>query len=328
MNRIIPMLGILLLLGSCAKEGTKAQAPKLPINLASVPTPDFGLVLIALAKGYFDAEGLAVSVKSFAVGKLALASVIKGESDLATAFETPIVFAILGGERICIPAVIASSDRNFVLVARKDAPISKPEDLAGKSIGLPMGTAGEYFLVSFLTAHGIPGGRVRIVDTEAEALLPALLSGKVDSAVLWSPLNSQAIEALGEKGIVFSGESIYSAYDCIVGESAFVKGNPKAVQGFIRALLRAEGFMAKNPEQALSIIAKATSVDESSLRPMLDLFRFKVSLDQSLLLVLEDESRWAMRVNPKSGGIMPSYLDYIYSDALLSLAPERVRLIR
>jgi hypothetical protein len=61
---------------------------------------------------------------------------------------------------------------------------------------------------------------------------------------------------------------------------------------------------------------------------MLPLFRFKVGLDPSLQLVLEDESRWARTQWPEKYKSMPNFLDYIYPDALLAVAPERLRLIR
>jgi ABC-type nitrate/sulfonate/bicarbonate transport system substrate-binding protein len=44
--------------------------------------PQGGIIQVALEKGFFVTEGLTVEALPFGFGKLALASVIKGESDL------------------------------------------------------------------------------------------------------------------------------------------------------------------------------------------------------------------------------------------------------
>jgi ABC-type nitrate/sulfonate/bicarbonate transport system substrate-binding protein len=318
----------LLLMAACSKNPGKAAMQKTAINLACVMNPDFSLVHLALAQGYFAAEGLAVNVKPFVIGKLALAALLAGEADLATVLETPVVFAILGGEKIGIAAVVGSSDRDFALVANRSAGIAKPGDLLGKVIGVTKGSASEYFLDSFLVAHGIPESGVKPVDTQTGDLFDALEAGRIAAAVLWNPLIVQVGEILGDTGLVFSAENIYTANDFIVGDRAFMDKNPEAMKGFVRALIRAETFMKMNPEKALTLIAEYTKSEESSLKAMLDLFRFKVSLDQSLLMVLEDESRWAMRIRPAEYKAMPAYLDFIYAEALTSVAPDRVRLVR
>ena len=57
-------------------------------------------------------------------------------------------------------------------------------------------------------------------------------------------------------------------------------------------------------------------------------FRFKVTLDQSLLVTIEDESRWAIKNRLVESQAMPNYLDFLYADALSSVKPERLRIIR
>ncbi len=317
-----------LLLAGCVRDARKAAVRQTPVNLACVMNPDFGIVHVALAQGYFEAEGLAVNVKPFVVGKDALAALIRGEADLATVLETPLVFAILGGERLSVVAAVGSSDRNLALVANRASGVAKPADLVGKAIGVTRGSATEYFLHSFLVANKISDSRVRIIDTQLGDILRDLKSGKIAAAVLWNPLLLEVDAVLGGKGTVFSGEGIYTASDLVVGGRAFVEKNSAAMRGLIRALIRGEEFMKQSPEKALSIIASYTRTDESRLKPLLELFRFQVGIEQSLLLVLEDESRWAMDLRPASYAGMPNYLDTLRGDALHSVAPERMRLTR
>ena len=55
---------------------------------------------------------------------------------------------------------------------------------------------------------------------------------------------------------------------------------------------------------------------------------YRVTLDQSLLFTLEDETRWAMHNELAENVRIPDYLDYIYLDGLMSVKPKVVRIVR
>ena len=56
-------------------------------------------------------------------------------------------------------------------------------------------------------------------------------------------------------------------------------------------------------------------------------FQFSVTLDQSLLLTLEDETRWAIKNKLTGRTNIPNYLYHIYLDALHAVTPEAVTII-
>ena len=56
--------------------------------------------------------------------------------------------------------------------------------------------------------------------------------------------------------------------------------------------------------------------------------QFSLSLDKSLIVVLEDEARWMISNNLIGKTQMPDFLDCIYEDALKSIKPEAVNIIR
>ena len=61
-----------------------------------------------------------------------------------------------------------------------------------------------------------------------------------------------------------------------------------------------------------------------ALRPDLDL---RVSLDQRLLVSLEDEARWAIKNKLTEATQAPNYLNFIYLDGLKVVRPEGVKVI-
>ena len=108
----------------------------------------------------------------------------------------------------------------------------------------------------------------------------------------------------------------------------FVQRNPQAVTRFLRALLQAEDFVVKHPDEAKDIMSTAIKVDKELVGEVWDAFSYQVKLEQTLLITLEDETRWAIKHKLTDKSVMPNYLDFIHSDSLKAIKPEAVRLIR
>ena len=57
-------------------------------------------------------------------------------------------------------------------------------------------------------------------------------------------------------------------------------------------------------------------------------FSFQLLLDQTILVSMEDEARWAMKEGLTDKKEVPNYLDFIFMDALELVKPEAVTIIR
>ena len=88
--------------------------------------------------------------------------------------------------------------------------------------------------------------------------------------------------------------------------------------------MKAEELVAKNPDEAQTIMAAATKIDKSLVRDVWNAFNYRVVLDQKLLLTLEDEARWAIKNQLTDKTAMPDYARYIHSDSLRAVRPEAV----
>jgi len=128
----------------------KYTGPVEKITVAIGTGPVTSLIHIAFENGYFTNEGLDFVLQQHQSGKSAFNAIVEGEVDLATAAETPIMLAIMRGEKICILATISSTEKNKMIVARKDKGITTIDDLVGKKIGVSIGTNAEFFMDSFL----------------------------------------------------------------------------------------------------------------------------------------------------------------------------------
>jgi len=318
---------IVILVSGCVQE-QKYTGPVEKITVAIGTGPVTSLIHIAFVKGYFENEGLDFVLQQHPSGKSAFNAVVEGEADLATAAETPIMLAIMRGEKICILATISSTEKNKMIVARKDKGVSIPNDLKGKKIGVSVGTNAEFFMDSFLIMHGISRDEVEVINVESNAIVDTLTSGEVDAVSTWNPHISILQKGLGDNGVTFSGEGIYRETFNIATKQDFANENPQTIKKVLRALIKAEEFCEENPDEAREIIAGKIGMDRAALNELWELYDFKVTLDQSLLVTLEAEARWAIKNKLTDKTEVPNYLDYIYLDALEKVKPEAIGIIR
>lgn len=309
-----------------APAAPAAPAEKLSIALPSVPHA--ALLHIAAAKGYFAAEGLDMTIAPASHGKAAMEDMIQGRTDLAAAAEVVAALSMVKGEPVAIIANMLSASQDPSVVARRDRAVGAPRDLAGKKVGVTFGTSGEYFLWAFLIRHKVAPEAVTLVDLPPAQIAGALASGAIDAAATWHPIVAQARAALGDGAISFAGEGAYTQTFVIVARSDFLPRRAGAIESLLRALLKAEQLNRSRPEEALSLVADGLKVDADALRPVWKDFSFRVELQQSQLMTLEDVARWAMARGLAPTGRVRNFLPHLYLDALLAVRPERVTVVR
>lgn len=298
------------------------------ITVAYTFQPQSALVHIAAAKGYFVEEGLDIQPLIHNYGKAALQSVLDNKADFATVAETPIMFSVLKGEKILVIANMTASTTDNAVLARKESGISRPPDLRGKRIGFTPGTTGEFFLDSLLTANGITMKEIVPTPLKPEEMQDAIMLKKVDAVSTWNYPLEQIKQKLGHKGVIFYDHDIYTEIFNLVAKQDFVGKNPETVKRFLRAMIKSEHFLVKNPEESQSIMAAATKTDKELIRQVWSQFKFHVGLDQTILITLEDETRWAMKSKLTDQSVMPNYLDYMHTESLSAIRPEAVKITR
>lgn len=317
-------------LASCqisSSDGSAADGSSLPqkITVAYTSQPQSTLVHIALAKGYFSEERLAVESLMHTYGKAALQSVLERKADFATVAETPIMFSVLKGEKIFVIANIEASNTNNAIVARKNAHIATPGDLKGKRVGFTPGTTSDFFLDSLLTANGLTRGEITPVALKPEAMQEALVSGQVDAVSTWNYQLALIRHHLGTQGIILYDRGIYTETFNIAVLQDYAQNNPETLKRFLRALIKAENFVSGNPDEAQAIISARTDIDRAVIREVWDAFNYSVVLDQSLQITLEDETRWAIKNKLTEQTAMPDYASYIHGASLQAVKPDALR---
>ena len=308
-------------------EHTLAGPPE-KVTIAYSTLPYAALSQIAQVRGFYRQEGLDVTPQLYSHGKLALEAVLAGKADFATVAETPVMLAIMNGVDLSILANIHSSKKNHAIVARKDRGVVAPGDLKGRRVGATLGTSGDFYLDAFLLAREIPRKDVEVVDLKPQEIARAFIKGDVDAVATWAPFLMQTQKEAGELGVSFYDDDIYTLMFTIVSTREYAGKNPEKIRKMLRALLRAEEFAHRNPTEAQRLVADFNDIDPVTLKQIWSSSTFRVTLDQALVLALEDESRWAIQNRLTSRKTIPNYLEFIHLDALQSVEPDAVGILR
>lgn len=320
-------LAICASISACTPSDRPRVGPPEKITFAYATAPLTALADIAFAKGYFRHEGLEVKPTFHLSGKDALKEVMEGRADFATVADIPVMFAIMQGQKISIIATIQISSNSITIIARKDRGILSQGDLKGKRIAAPMGTTAQFYLDTVLSARGISSGEVAVENMSPDKTADALAKGDISAASMWPPYLNEAQEKLGGGGITFHDEDLYLQYFNVVATKEYVRGHPLTIRKILSALIRAERFVARHPDETLQTISRFRKMDRVFLADMWTGSTYSVTLDQMLLVALEDESSWAIKGGLTDKTKVPDYLDYLYLDGLRSVNPKAVRVI-
>lgn len=315
----------LLIISSCTKapEITKEKA-----TIACAMLPNSALVAVAVSKGYFAEEGLDVRILPYSFGGQAIKTLFNGEADFATSADTPIVFAIMGGNKVYPVATIQTSTKNEAIFAKKEKGIINPGDIKGKRVGFTPGTNGEFFLNSFLLANNLSDTDIAPVPINPEDMLDALTKDKIDAVASWQPYLYNFGKAFGDKGISFYDDRIFTEIFNISTSQSVIQKEPEKIKKLIKALIKAEEFSTQNPEKSIEITAEFIKMDQVVLSKIWNNFEYRVTLGQMVVLAMENIHRWREEQKDTLSTSMPNYMDYVYDEALRSVKPNAVSLFK
>lgn len=327
---ILVLVAIILFIQSSMKksETTRFEGEIQKVNLG-VTSPDLSaLIWVAEKKGFLIENGLDVHITEHIFSGGILKDIVAGKLDLGTTMEVSFAMDELvdrGDMRII--SVIAKSDRTE-LIARKDHGIAKPSDLKGKKVGVTPATNAEFFLGEFLIFNNMLLSDIEVVYLSPPDIVSSIINGSIDAAISWTTNVYPIITALGDKAISWSAQSGQSSNWILVASEKFIEQNPEAIKRFIKALMYAEEYAQANDKELYNIILSHEQITKDYLDYAESKQQYVIELPQSIIMLLEDQTRWAIKNNLTHRASIPNYLEYIYADALEEIKPNAVTIIR
>lgn len=307
-----------------------AATPPEPLVIA-ITNSVLGVPLwVVERQGLFTAEGLNVTLRPYATGQLALEAMLRGEAEVATVAETPVMFAALAGVPLAVIANYATSGETSV-IARVDRGIREVTDLKGRRVGIVPGTTAHYYLHVLLSDHGLSDDAVELLPLSAQGQVAALAAGRVDAVSAFAPFSTECRLVLGEQARTFSAGLRYTGYASLVVAPDFTRRRPEAALRLLRATDRGILWLRAHEREALAFAAGKLGLGESVIAEGWHRLRPNLALDQGYIILLQAQARWAIEAKlapaPPAGAQLPSFHALIDSSALRRLHPESVTVI-
>ena len=269
MKRCLLLIAALLLLASVLVGCNPEKATLRKVELNEVTRSVFyAPQYVAVTLGFFEDEGLDVSITSAGGSDKAMTALLSGAADICLAGPETGVYVVNEGkaDHPVIVGQITKRDGSF-LVSREAEPNFSWENLEGKTIiggragGMPVMT-----LSYLLKMHGLtPGENVTVIDNIQFNLMGgAFEGGEGDYVTLFEPTATEFQNA--DKGHIVasvgadSGEIPYTVY--LVSQS-MLKNDPAFVRSFLRAIYRAQIWLTTATDEE---IAEPCSPSSPTLR--------------------------------------------------------------
>src|SRR5712672_4170827 len=121
-----------------AASGSASAQEKFTFALNWFAVGDHAAYWVALDKGYYKAKGLEVALENSKGSGDSIAKVDTGRADAGLADAAVVIASTARGTKVKVVGMVFDKSPLNVW-SRKDAPITKPKDLEGKTVAAPPG---------------------------------------------------------------------------------------------------------------------------------------------------------------------------------------------
>jgi sulfonate transport system substrate-binding protein len=327
----IAIVSIAVILTAAIFIYLKPQTPTNQNQLESVTVgAEFSqvntLLFIAQKMGYFTDNGLNVMLKPYNSGVAALGAMTNGDVNIAASSEFTVVEKVLDNSSI---SIIGTIDRfqQISIVARKDRGIQNVTDLENKSVGLTVGTSPVFFFGRFLELNKMNQSQVKIVNIQPENIVEALSNGTVDAVVTWQPYLYRILNQMANEVVYWPAQSGQQVYSVLTATESWISTHNKTITEFLESIAQAENYMQNNLEDAKNIIINQLNYTKEYVNSVWPDHKFALSLDQSLVLIMEDEARWLIANNLTNATSVPNFQNYIYPNGLAQVKSSSLSIV-
>ena len=272
--------------GADAEENAELMSVRLPMGY--VADPQFAPFYVAAEKGYFADAGFSVEfdygfetdgVSLVGANELPFAIVSGEQVLLARAQDAPVVYVLEWYQKYPI-----------AVVSKAEASIVTPQDLNGRSIGLPGFFGASYVgYLGLLSAVGLTPEDVNPSDIGFNQV-EALLSDRVEAVVGYA--NNEPVQLAAQNvpiNVIQVSDYIDMVANGLITNETTIAENPEMVQRFVGAVLHGLADTLADPDAAFAISKSYVEGLEDGRKPVLEA---SLPLWQASTLGLSDIASW------------------------------------
>ncbi len=301
--RTFAIVGLLTVGCGLAAAAQPAALEKPNIALAvggSVSQMNKVAYVVALQKGYFKDEGLAVDSSNFSSGTAALQALVGGSADVAElAYEHTLRMQTKNISLTCLIAFGRYPGNVLVVRKEKADSIKTVADLKGKTIGVSApASSTQNFAAQLMERAGVPWKSATFISvgTGSSAVAAMRTGHEIDALVNLDPAITELVDH-GEAVILVdsrtaegSREAFGGDYlaDCLTVKTDFLKANPKTAQAITNAVVHAMQWL------------KTASIDDIIAILPKEYYRADEKVYRESLKANLDEFTWDGLITPEA----------------------------
>lgn len=241
----------------------------------------------AKAMGTYEKEmGITIAWRAFDTGTAMSAAMASGDVQISVSQGVPpFVVAVSAGQDLQIVdvAVSYSDNDNCVVAAALEIDKDSTDELAGKKVAVPLGTAAHYGFLSQMNHFGVDISTMEVVNMAPPEGAAALSQGAVDMACGWGG----SLRRMKESGnVLLTGaekeELGILVFDVTSVPASFAAESPDVLAKFLKITADANAMWADKANHAkmLPVIAKDSGMDLEATEATIATFVFPNVDDQ------------------------------------------------
>ena len=273
---LVILLMCMMVLGACGNGkssngngGTTAGKSELipvKLQLKWVPQAQFAGYFVALEKGFYEEEGLAVEILSGGPDIVPEQQVANGTAQIGVDW----VASLLAHQEQQMPLIEIAQiyqKSGLVLVSKKELGLESGGDLAGKKVGNWMG-GNEFEVLALFDKYNLdPTKDLEFV--KQGFTMDQFLTGELDAASAMTYNEYQVVLSEGYTEdqlnvIDMNEEGVAMLEDNLFANSEWLEDNKETAAKFVKASLKGWQYAIENVEEAVDIVMLSVEQGSSS----------------------------------------------------------------
>lgn len=265
-----------LVLSGCTDSGAPAvdktdsgASDLVPVTVGVIPIADTAALYLGDAQGFFEEEGLDLTIETATGGAAIVPAVVSG--DYQFGFSNTLSLMVAAGQGLDIKMVSAavsttgdtSKDMGAV-ITKPGSGISTPADLAGKTVSSnSLGNINDTVVRDLVDGAGADSSTIDFVEIPFPDAIAAVENDQADAAFVVEPFVTSAIDA-GLEVVSYAYADFDPNLD-IAAYFALSDIDPDLLTKFQTAMKKSLEYANANPDAVREIMATYTKTDPAVL---------------------------------------------------------------
>lgn len=238
------------------------------------------IVETAIRQKLFEKEGIDGELTVYRSGAEGFEAVAAGAADIIYNSSSSVAGGLRKGVNVRCVANGALGYYGWHLVVKSDSPIKQISELEGKKVGITSAGSGTDILARWtMQSHKVKFTRVPV---GGGGLVPNLLTGNLDAAVLYSPLTYQMLQAKQARSLIDFGANVPAhSTGSWIATDRIINDRPEVVQKALNAIYGGLAHLRdpKNRTEVVKFLAQVNEIKEPVAAAELDQNIVKLSPD-------------------------------------------------